>query len=85
MTALTGQVIAARRGPERRRHASAERRYHLAVLGNEGPARARAVVERVVDEVMLALVADLDGCAIVTAGDDGPLGRPPVEVRCGTG
>jgi serine-type D-Ala-D-Ala carboxypeptidase/endopeptidase (penicillin-binding protein 4) len=79
---LSGQVIgrdADPAGPP----VLGERRYHLAVLGNGADAAGRGVVRAVIDEVVLALTADLDGCRLVPAGDeDGPLGRPPSEVRC---
>jgi serine-type D-Ala-D-Ala carboxypeptidase/endopeptidase (penicillin-binding protein 4) len=85
VTALTGQVIAQDAdplGPP----AVGERHYHLAVLGNDAVGVGPGVVHALVDEVVLALVADLDGCRLVAAGDeDGPLGRPPSVVRCGDG
>jgi hypothetical protein len=61
------------------------------VLGNEADGMGRAVTRALVDEIALALVADLDGCELVVErGEDeddgsppaGPLGRPPTEVRC---
>jgi serine-type D-Ala-D-Ala carboxypeptidase/endopeptidase (penicillin-binding protein 4) len=90
VAALTGQVIAVDADPEG--HAARdEPRYHLAVLGNEADGLGRAVTRALVDEIALALVADLDGCELVVerAEDEddggppaGPLGRPPTEVRC---
>jgi serine-type D-Ala-D-Ala carboxypeptidase/endopeptidase (penicillin-binding protein 4) len=82
VSALSGQVIArdadplGAAGPR-------ERRYHLAVLGNDATGAGRGVVRALVDEVVLALVADLDGCEVVGGtGEDGPLGQPPSVVRC---
>lgn len=82
VTALSGQVIGGDADPEGP-VAPGERRYHLTVIGNEADAAAGGVTRAVVDEVVFALVADLDGCQVVPAGaDDGPLGRPPSTVRC---
>jgi serine-type D-Ala-D-Ala carboxypeptidase/endopeptidase (penicillin-binding protein 4) len=82
VTALSGQVVEADadlEGPA----LPDERRYHLAVLGNEADAVGRGVTRALVDELALALVADLDGCELVVEGDvDGPLGRPPTVARC---
>jgi serine-type D-Ala-D-Ala carboxypeptidase/endopeptidase (penicillin-binding protein 4) len=82
VAALTGQVIAADADPEGHARPD-ERRYHLTVIGNEADGVGRGVTRALVDEIALALVADLDGCQLVAVGDvDGPLGRPPTEVRC---
>src|SRR5690606_30000580 len=83
VSALSGQVIEADVEPTSPATAE-ERRYHLAVLGNEANGTGRWVVRAVADELVLALVADLDGCRLVpTEGEDGPLGRPAAAVRCG--
>jgi serine-type D-Ala-D-Ala carboxypeptidase/endopeptidase (penicillin-binding protein 4) len=85
VAALSGQVIALDADPVGAA-GPRERRYHLAVLGNDATGVGRGVVRAVVDEVVLALVADLDGCRLEPAGDeDGPLGRPPSQVRCAVG
>jgi serine-type D-Ala-D-Ala carboxypeptidase/endopeptidase (penicillin-binding protein 4) len=82
VAALTGQVIAADADPEGAARPD-ERRYHITVLGNEADGVGRGVTRALVDEIALALVADLDGCELAPLGDvDGPLGRPPTEVRC---
>jgi serine-type D-Ala-D-Ala carboxypeptidase/endopeptidase (penicillin-binding protein 4) len=82
VAALTGQVIALDADPEGPARPD-ERRYHLTVLGNEADGTGRGVTRALVDEIALALVADLDGCELAPVGDvDGPLGRPPTEVRC---
>lgn len=82
VSALSGQVISREADPAGA-PAPGERSYHLAVLGNEADGAARGVVRALVDELVLALVADLDGCRLVpTDQDDGPLDRPPSEVRC---
>jgi serine-type D-Ala-D-Ala carboxypeptidase/endopeptidase (penicillin-binding protein 4) len=82
VTGLGGQVIAADADPQAAASVG-ERRYHLAVLGNDATGVGRGVVRALVDEVVLALVADLDGCEVVPGGgDDGPLGSPPSVVRC---
>ncbi|WP_211262422.1 D-alanyl-D-alanine carboxypeptidase/D-alanyl-D-alanine endopeptidase [Nitriliruptor alkaliphilus] len=81
VSAFSGQIIgrdADAAGPA----PPGERRYHLTIIGNATDTAA-GVTRAVVDEVTLALVADLDGCQVVPAGaDDGPLGRPPSAVRC---
>jgi serine-type D-Ala-D-Ala carboxypeptidase/endopeptidase (penicillin-binding protein 4) len=82
--AVSGQVLAADADAVGSADVD-ERRYHLAVLGNDAIGGDRVVVRAVVDEIVLALVADLDGCQLVADGDDGPLGRPPSSVRCADG
>ncbi|MFA9430585.1 D-alanyl-D-alanine carboxypeptidase/D-alanyl-D-alanine-endopeptidase [Egicoccus sp. AB-alg2] len=60
-------------------------RYHLAVVGNDAPGADRWVVRALMDELVLALVADLQGCELLEPDEDaaeGPLGRPPVQVAC---
>lgn len=72
VTALSGAVVDA-----------AGARYHLAVVANaDGGGRWAARV--LMDEVILALVADVDGCAIAPADevDPTPLGVPPSLVTC---
>lgn len=82
VSALSGQVISREADPAGA-PAAGERSYHLAVIGNEADGAARGVVRALVDELVLALVADLDGCRLVpTEQDDGPLARPPSEIRC---
>jgi serine-type D-Ala-D-Ala carboxypeptidase/endopeptidase (penicillin-binding protein 4) len=82
VAALSGQVIARDADPVGAARPR-ERGYHVAVLGNEATGLGRGVVRALVDEVVLALVADLDGCRVVPLGDDdGPLGHPPSQVRC---
>ncbi len=58
-------------------------RYHLAIIAN-GPADGRWGARALMDEVVLALVADLEDCALAPAAnaDDGPLGIPPSVVAC---
>jgi serine-type D-Ala-D-Ala carboxypeptidase/endopeptidase (penicillin-binding protein 4) len=82
VAALSGQVTSADADPVGPATAT-ERRYHLAVLGNEADGVGRGVVRALSDELALALVADLDGCQLEAQGDDGPLGRPASTVRCG--
>ncbi|MEX1162245.1 MAG: D-alanyl-D-alanine carboxypeptidase/D-alanyl-D-alanine-endopeptidase [Nitriliruptor sp.] len=84
VTSLTGQIISATTDPLAASTVG-ERRYHLTVLGNGVDGANRAVVRAVMDEVTLALTADLDGCSLARAGEDGPLGQPPVAVRCTSG
>jgi hypothetical protein len=59
-------------------------RYHLAVLANDAQGPDRTVVRALMDELILALVADLEGCALepVEGVETGPLGRPPSVVAC---
>lgn len=74
VTALTGAVV----GDD-------GERYHLAVVGNDAPGADRWVVRSLMDELVLALVADLQDCTLLDAPDeaeDGPLGRPAVRVDC---
>jgi serine-type D-Ala-D-Ala carboxypeptidase/endopeptidase (penicillin-binding protein 4) len=73
VTALSGSVVGADDG-----------RYHLAVLANDAQGPDRTVVRALMDELILALVADLEGCALepVEGVETGPLGRPPSVVAC---
>jgi serine-type D-Ala-D-Ala carboxypeptidase/endopeptidase (penicillin-binding protein 4) len=58
-------------------------RYHLAVIVNDADGNQRWVARTVADELILALVADVDGCEVRLAdAGEGPLGRPPVVTRC---
>jgi serine-type D-Ala-D-Ala carboxypeptidase/endopeptidase (penicillin-binding protein 4) len=58
-------------------------RYHLAVIVNDADGNQRWVARTVADELILALVADVDGCEVrVADAGEGPLGRPPVLARC---
>jgi serine-type D-Ala-D-Ala carboxypeptidase/endopeptidase (penicillin-binding protein 4) len=58
------------------------RRYHLAVIANDAGA-ARWVSRALADELIVLLVADLDGCeAGVEADSDRTLGQPPLTVTC---
>lgn len=78
VSALTGRVTARPDGA-----APGERSYHLAVLATDAELPGRAVARALADELILTLVADLDGCAVRTPPDgDGPLGRGPREVVC---
>ncbi len=77
VTALSGAV----RGSD-------ARRYHLAVIAN-AQGQARWLSRVFADELIVLLAADLRGCTVedpAPAGDDdadeGPLGRPPLRVRC---
>lgn len=77
VTALTGQVVGADRdvteGP----------RFHVAMLATGGP-NGRAAARALVDETILALLAELDGCRLEALGSDaGPLGVRPRQVVCG--
>jgi serine-type D-Ala-D-Ala carboxypeptidase/endopeptidase (penicillin-binding protein 4) len=82
VAALTGQVVAPDVDP-REAAGAAERRFHLAVLVNGAEGAALGVARAVTDETILALVAELDGCALAPLDDDdGPLGRPPAQVVC---
>lgn len=58
------------------------RSYHLAVLANH-PGQPRWLAQRLADELVLLLTADLDGCQAGPGdGEDGPLGLPPLAVAC---
>jgi serine-type D-Ala-D-Ala carboxypeptidase/endopeptidase (penicillin-binding protein 4) len=59
-------------------------RYHLAVVANEAPGADRWTARALMDELVLALVADVQGCAIGPAPgtEAGPLGVPPSVVAC---
>ncbi|MFP4635404.1 MAG: D-alanyl-D-alanine carboxypeptidase/D-alanyl-D-alanine-endopeptidase [Nitriliruptoraceae bacterium] len=58
------------------------RTYHLAVLANHR-GEARWLAQRLADELIVLLTADLDGCqADPGDGEDGPLGLPPLTVAC---
>ena len=71
VSALSGSVVGDAGG-----------RYHLAVVANAA-GQARWISRALVDELILLLVADLEGCAVGDAGeDDGPLGRPPLAIAC---
>lgn len=71
VSALSGSVVGDAGG-----------RYHLAVVANAA-GEARWISRALVDELILLLVADLEGCAVRDAGeDDGPLGRPPLAIAC---
>jgi D-alanyl-D-alanine carboxypeptidase len=82
VTAVSGQVLAAdadAAGPALPR----PRRYHVAVLANDADGVQRGIARAAMDEIVLALTADLDGCRIEQAGTaEGPLGRPPSAVVC---
>lgn len=72
VTSLTGAVVAADGA-----------RYHLAVLAEDAVGGGRWAARVLMDELILALVADVDACERATAaGDDTVLGLPPVVVRC---
>jgi serine-type D-Ala-D-Ala carboxypeptidase/endopeptidase (penicillin-binding protein 4) len=59
------------------------RRYHLAAIVND-PGSMRWIGRTLTDELIVLLVADLEGCAVSEAGDSpGALGVPPLAVRCG--
>lgn len=78
VTALSGQVVATDA------EGLAAPRYHLATLATADRVADRAVARALTDELVLALVADLDGCELRTPPDgDGPLGRAPSSVACG--
>lgn len=78
VSALTGRVTA-RSGEA----VPGERSYHLAVMATDAELPGRAVARAVADELILTLVADLDGCDVRTPSDgDGPLGRGAREVAC---
>ena len=73
VAALSGTVI----GPD-------DRRYHLAVVAH-AQGQARWLSRVFVDELVMLLAADLQGCEVRSPAedaDDGPLGRPPVRVSC---
>jgi serine-type D-Ala-D-Ala carboxypeptidase/endopeptidase (penicillin-binding protein 4) len=59
-------------------------RFHLAVLANEATGADRWAARALMDELVLALVADVQGCTIgpVPEADEGPLGLPPSVVAC---
>ncbi|MCC5949412.1 MAG: D-alanyl-D-alanine carboxypeptidase/D-alanyl-D-alanine-endopeptidase [Nitriliruptoraceae bacterium] len=58
------------------------RRYHLGVISNDAGA-GRWISRALIDELILATVADLDGCTVRDAGESpGTLGRPPLAVAC---
>lgn len=57
-------------------------RHHLAVVANRATGADRAVVRAFVDDLALLLAAELLGCETDVAGDDGPLGRPPLAAAC---
>jgi serine-type D-Ala-D-Ala carboxypeptidase/endopeptidase (penicillin-binding protein 4) len=62
--------------------ADGPRRYHLAVVAND-TGGARWVSRALADELIVLLVADLDGCTVQDAsGPDGTLDRPPLAVSC---
>jgi serine-type D-Ala-D-Ala carboxypeptidase/endopeptidase (penicillin-binding protein 4) len=60
------------------------RRFHLAVLANEAGGADRSAARALMDELVLALVAEVQGCEIGPAAGsaDGPLGLPPSAVAC---
>ncbi len=72
VTALSGAVLE-----------GDEPRFHLAVLAND-PGGGRWAARVLMDELILALVAEVDGCAIRTLEgiDPTPLGVPPSTVSC---
>ncbi|MEX1178488.1 MAG: D-alanyl-D-alanine carboxypeptidase/D-alanyl-D-alanine-endopeptidase [Nitriliruptor sp.] len=82
VSSITGQILSAPEDPMAPSSVGS-RRYHLTVLGNAAVGEGRALVRATVDELVTALVADLDGCRLELAGDEGPLGRPPAAARCG--
>jgi serine-type D-Ala-D-Ala carboxypeptidase/endopeptidase (penicillin-binding protein 4) len=59
-------------------------RYHLAVIANEATGADRWTTRALMDELVLLLVAEVQGCAIGPApgADAGPLGVPPSVVAC---
>jgi serine-type D-Ala-D-Ala carboxypeptidase/endopeptidase (penicillin-binding protein 4) len=59
-------------------------RYHLAVMANEASGADRWTARSLMDELVLSLVAEVQGCTIEPApgADDGPLGVPPSAVAC---
>jgi serine-type D-Ala-D-Ala carboxypeptidase/endopeptidase (penicillin-binding protein 4) len=59
------------------------RRYHLAAIVND-QGSMRWIGRTLTDELIVLLVADLEGCTVRDAGDTpGALGVPPLAVRCG--
>ena len=57
--------------------------HRFAVVANDAIGTDRAVVRAYLDELVLHLAADVQDCDVQpAAGDDGPLGRPPVVVAC---
>ncbi len=72
VTALSGAVLE-----------GDEPRFHLAVLAND-PGGGRWAARVLMDELILALVAEVDGCEIRTLEgiDATPLGVPPSTVSC---
>jgi serine-type D-Ala-D-Ala carboxypeptidase/endopeptidase (penicillin-binding protein 4) len=59
-------------------------RFHLAVLANEATGADRWTARALMDELILALVAEVQSCAIGPApgAEAGPLGVPPSVVAC---
>jgi serine-type D-Ala-D-Ala carboxypeptidase/endopeptidase (penicillin-binding protein 4) len=59
-------------------------RYHLAIVANDATGTDRWTARALMDELVLALVADVQQCEIraVAGADDGPLGLPPSVVAC---
>jgi serine-type D-Ala-D-Ala carboxypeptidase/endopeptidase (penicillin-binding protein 4) len=63
-------------------HGPGAGRYHLGVIANDAGA-ARWMARTLADELVLALVGDLDRCAVTFVGDEpGTLGVPPIGTRC---
>jgi serine-type D-Ala-D-Ala carboxypeptidase/endopeptidase (penicillin-binding protein 4) len=59
------------------------RRFHLAVLANEAGGADRSAARALMDELVLTLVAEVQGCEIGPASAaEGPLGLPPSAVAC---
>jgi serine-type D-Ala-D-Ala carboxypeptidase/endopeptidase (penicillin-binding protein 4) len=59
-------------------------RYHLAIIANDASGADRWAARALMDELVLALVADVQGCEVreVAGADDGPLGIPPSAIAC---
>jgi hypothetical protein len=59
-------------------------RYHLAVVANDASGADRWAARALMDELVLALVAEVEACVISPApgADVGPLGVPPSVIAC---
>jgi serine-type D-Ala-D-Ala carboxypeptidase/endopeptidase (penicillin-binding protein 4) len=73
VTSLTGMVV----GDD-------GSRYHLAVVANDASGADRWAARALMDELVLALVAEVEACVISPApgADVGPLGVPPSVIAC---
>ena len=70
VSALTG-TVSGRNG----------QRYHLAVISND-PGDSRWISRTMADELILQLVADLDGCSVDRGGPENEIGLSDLRVEC---